>query len=93
MTMKLRCKICGREHKATQEHFLLILFSKSKDPNDRNLLGYACSKCIEAHKKIELIKKHNIKAKPGQTITEAIEETIEKKKTFISKKEPEEKKI
>jgi hypothetical protein len=75
MSFKLRCKICGGEHKATSENFPVAFYERKeafegKGKNRKSLgirpviVGYGCKKCVGKHERNEFIKQHSIKPAP-----------------------------
>lgn len=85
MSEKIRCRLCNRTLKARKENFPMALFSKADKGEKQKVVGYACRYCIKKYDKQDFIKKHNIKANPGQRIADAIREKIEQLKTHITK--------
>lgn len=81
--MKLRCKICGKEHENTSEKFPIVLLAEKiiyegKGENKKPVgkrkepIGYICKWCLNKRNKQEFIQQHNIKAAPGERIRDAI---------------------
>jgi hypothetical protein len=87
MGLKLRCKICGAEHKATNKKFPFAFYEQrevfeGKGKNRKSLgvkpvlVGYGCKKCVGKHERSEFIKQHSIKPAPGQRMIEAVRNKI-----------------
>lgn len=92
MSHKLRCKICGEEHKNTSKNFPVAFYERQevfegKGKNKKSLgiqpvlVGYGCKKCVGKHERSEFIKQHSIKPAPGQRMIDAIRNKIDVLKT------------
>lgn len=87
MVFNLRCKFCGESHKASSDNFPLALQgdveafegrgrNKKSLGMKRQIIGYACKKCVDGYHRAEFIKEHKIKPGPGQRIKNAIREKL-----------------
>lgn len=86
----MRCKICGKEHKATVANFPLKLVEKQEVFEGRGrrrrslgvkevITGYACRWCEVEYRRKEFAKEQGIKADPTgkKTVRQMIGEKID----------------
>ena len=97
MADNLRCKFCGESHKAIPDNFPLALQedvevfegrgrNKKSLGKKRQIIGYACRKCVDTYHRAEFIKEHKLKPGPGQRIKDLIKKKIAELKLAASVK-------
>lgn len=88
--MNLRCRICGREHKANNKKFPLeftekrpkVVINEKRETKVEEvdvIVGYGCIKCTSKMHKEMFIKKHKIEVpKDGsKTLKQVIQEKLD----------------
>jgi len=96
MVLKLRCRLCGGEHKADVKHFPQSLWERQRQevaPGKFELVpvlvGHACKKCVEKRGRTAFIREHGIAVdKSGRkSIAQQIREKIDELRLREKKKE------
>lgn len=96
MALKLRCRVCGGEHKADTKHFPQSVWERQKQevaPGKFETIpvpaGHICKKCVAKIGKTEFMKKYRITTdKSGRkSITQQIRDKI--KELSLAEKKPE----
>lgn len=80
--MKLKCVICGKDHKARVDKFPIIFHGYAEvlegEGKEAKLvvkeieIGHGCKKCNVRRATRAFIKEHKIKQKVGQTLRDAV---------------------
>jgi hypothetical protein len=96
MALKLRCRLCGGEHKADVKHFPQSLWERQRQevaPGKFELMpvlvGHACKKCVDKRGKVSFMREHGITIdKSGRkTIMQQIQDKIKELSLSAKKKE------